>query len=236
MRPVLVHGHRGARAILPENTLAGFEYAIRVGADAIEMDVAVTSDDVPVVSHNPYLRYGELIREMPLSELRRLAPDVPTLHEVLALRSFGPFTFNIELKSFPRRPRRAPPPELFAALIADAVRSAGVEDRTLIQSFDFRVLHALEAIAPELPRAALFERMRGSDFVEIASRARVSTVSPWFRLVTAKRVFDAEAAGIDVITWTANRPRQWRRLIEAGVRAIITDDPARLIGFMDGGG
>jgi glycerophosphoryl diester phosphodiesterase len=93
----------------------------------------------------------------------------------------------------------------------------------------------LEEIAPELPRAALFERLRGSDFVAIARRARASIVSPWFRLVTAKRVAEAQAAGIEVITWTANRPRQWRRLIEAGVQAIITDDPARLIAYMDGG-
>ncbi|MBZ5582382.1 MAG: glycerophosphodiester phosphodiesterase, partial [Acidobacteriia bacterium] len=38
-RPVLVHGHRGARAIFPENTLAGFAYAIAAGAAASEMDV-----------------------------------------------------------------------------------------------------------------------------------------------------------------------------------------------------
>ena len=39
----------------PENTLPGFEYAISVGADALEMDVAVTRDDVVVVSHDPKL-------------------------------------------------------------------------------------------------------------------------------------------------------------------------------------
>jgi len=43
---LLVHGHRGARAVLPENTLAGFQYAISVGADFVELDVAITADDV----------------------------------------------------------------------------------------------------------------------------------------------------------------------------------------------
>jgi glycerophosphoryl diester phosphodiesterase len=218
--------------VLPENTLAGFEYAIGVGADAIEMDIAVARDDVPMVSHDPYLPYGALIREAPLSDLRRLAPDIPTLEEVLALRNRGSFLFNIELKSFPRRPRYSPSPERFAELVVQGVRRAGVEGRTLIQSFDFRVLHAVEAIAPEIPRAALFERLRGRDFVSIAGRARVRMVSPWFRLVTAKRVAAARAAGIEVITWTANRPRQWRRLVDAGVRAIITDDPAGLIAYL----
>ncbi len=54
-QPVLVHGHRGAAAVLPENTLPAFEYAIAAGVDAIELDLAVTKDNVVVVSHDPEL-------------------------------------------------------------------------------------------------------------------------------------------------------------------------------------
>src|SRR5947207_14721460 len=52
---ILVHGHRGARAMRPENTIPAFEYAIDQGVDAIEMDVAVTKDEVLVISHDPVL-------------------------------------------------------------------------------------------------------------------------------------------------------------------------------------
>ena len=52
---VLVHGHRGARAVLPENTLPAFEYAIGQGVDVLELDMAVTKDNVLVVSHDPLL-------------------------------------------------------------------------------------------------------------------------------------------------------------------------------------
>src|SRR5689334_18079587 len=52
---VLVHGHRGARGAMPENTLPAFEYAIREGVDVLELDVAVTKDNVLVVSHDPVL-------------------------------------------------------------------------------------------------------------------------------------------------------------------------------------
>ncbi|MCH2534144.1 MAG: glycerophosphodiester phosphodiesterase [Bdellovibrionales bacterium] len=52
---VKVHGHRGARAILPENTLVGFEYALKIGVDVLEMDLAVTKDNHLVVSHDPYI-------------------------------------------------------------------------------------------------------------------------------------------------------------------------------------
>ena len=50
-----VHGHRGARALRPENTLPAFEYAIEQGVDVLELDMAITKDDVVVVSHDPIL-------------------------------------------------------------------------------------------------------------------------------------------------------------------------------------
>jgi glycerophosphoryl diester phosphodiesterase len=52
---ILVHGHRGARARRPENTLPAFKYAIEQGVDVLELDVAVTKDNVPVVSHDPLI-------------------------------------------------------------------------------------------------------------------------------------------------------------------------------------
>src|SRR5260370_42294498 len=53
--PILVHGLRGARAMRPENTIPAFEYAIAAGVDVLELDMAVTKDDVVVVSHDPLL-------------------------------------------------------------------------------------------------------------------------------------------------------------------------------------
>ncbi len=50
-----VHGHRGARGLRPENTLPAFEYAIARGVDVLELDMAVTKDNVVVVSHDPLL-------------------------------------------------------------------------------------------------------------------------------------------------------------------------------------
>jgi glycerophosphoryl diester phosphodiesterase len=196
------------------------------------MDVAVTRDDVPVISHNPYLRGRRPIRGLTAAGLRALAPSIPTLDEALALAPLGDFIFNIELKSFPDRPAYAPPPERFAAIALDAIRRAGVESRTLIQSFDFSALRAFEALAPEIPRSALFHLWLGS-FAEVAKLAGVRLVSPEFHLITRRKMRAAREAGIGVLAWTPNRPRQWRRLIAAGVDAIITDDPAGLAGLLD---
>ncbi len=50
---IQVHGHRGARARFPENTIPAFKHALEVGVDALEMDMAVTRDGVIVISHDP---------------------------------------------------------------------------------------------------------------------------------------------------------------------------------------
>ena len=50
--PVEIHGHRGARGLLPENTLPAFEHALALGVDAVELDVGMTRDGVPVVHHD----------------------------------------------------------------------------------------------------------------------------------------------------------------------------------------
>src|SRR5437764_1199743 len=52
----LIIGHRGAAAVAPENTLVSFERALRDGADGIEFDVRLASDNVPVVIHDPTLK------------------------------------------------------------------------------------------------------------------------------------------------------------------------------------
>ncbi len=61
-RPFDLEGHRGARGLAPENTLAAFRRAIGIGVATIETDVAITKDDVPVISHNPAL-VPELVRD-----------------------------------------------------------------------------------------------------------------------------------------------------------------------------
>ena len=79
---MLLIGHRGARGLFPENTMDGFRRALALGVDGIEIDVAITADGVPVVSHDPALNpditrlngewlpaRGPLIRDLRADEL-----------------------------------------------------------------------------------------------------------------------------------------------------------------------
>src|SRR3954467_1738123 len=156
---IQVHGHRGARAIRPENTMPAFEYAIAQGVDALELDMAVTKDGVLVVSHDPELRppvctgpvnvaprERSVIHELTLAEVRQWdcgakrnplfatqqpvpGTRVPTLDEVFDLAPKGKFLFNIETKSFPKRPEVSPPPEEFARLVLEKIRKHHLESR-----------------------------------------------------------------------------------------------------------
>jgi len=222
---VAVHGHRGARGVLPGNTLAGFLYAIEAGCDAIELDVLATRDDVLVVCHDPVLK-RRVIRELTLPELR-----VPTLREVLELAPRGQFQFDIEVKSFPRRPRYSAPPERLAELLFEEIERHRLGPRAMVLSLDFRVLRAMRQLTPAIRLAALYH-IGTRDFVSIARDAGAETVAPYHRLVTARKVAAAHRAGVQVIPWTANRPRDWKRLVRAGVDGIITDQPAALIEYL----
>jgi glycerophosphoryl diester phosphodiesterase len=222
----LVQGHRGARAQRPENSLPAFEYAIGVGADAIELDVAVTCDNVLVVSHDP-------IPELTLAQVKQCGGvPIPTLDEVCTLAAPSRVELNIELKSFPERPEFTPPPFEFARLVLQAIRKHKLDHRVIVQSFDFRTLRAMRELAPAIRRSALTED-DPRDFVTIAREAgRTQMVSPHYALVTPEKVAQAHAAGLQVLAWTVNTPQDWARMAHAEVDAIITDDPAALIAFL----
>jgi len=255
-RRILVHGHRGARAMRPENTLPAFEYAISVGADVLELDMAVTKDNVIVVSHDPYLEppiclgphLRRMIHSLTLAEVREwdcgrlrnpmfvkqtpiAGTRMPTLEEVFDLAPRGGFGFNIETKIFADHPELSPPPEEFSRMVLEVVRKHHLETRVMLQSFDFRTLHAMKKLAPEIQRVALWEGDH-RDFATIARDAEATVISPNFTLVTPEKVRAAHAAGLEVVPWTVNSPAEWDKLIEAQVDAIISDDPAELLAYL----
>lgn len=242
--------------MMPENTLPAFEYAIQAGVDVLELDVAVTKDDILVVSHDPLLNpaicldivKGTAIRSLTLAELRKYdcgslknpqfprqttvpGTKIPMLEEVLDLSARGKFEFNIETKSIPGHPEYTPAPEEFSKLLLAAIQKHGLQSRVIVQSFDFRTLHAMKKLDPGIRRSALYNGQPKS-FVEIARAAEANIVSPEVKLVTKDQVAEAHRAGLEVIPWTANNPEDWRRLIYAGVDAIISDYPADLISFL----
>ncbi len=160
--PPLLVGHRGAKAVAPENTMASFRRAWRDGADAIEMDVRLTADGAVVVIHDETVDrttdgHGAVV-EMSLEELRRLdagswfAPEyagerIPTLEEVVAWAR-GRIAMLVELK-YPNRRFR---PDLVPAVLP-LIEPMG-EDVAVI-SFESAAIEQVRREAPALPAGVM---------------------------------------------------------------------------------
>ena len=184
---------------------------------------------------------------------------IPRLADVFALtRGSGAahIRFNIETKIAPTQGHGSPEPETFAQAIAAEIRAAKLEERVTVQSFDWRTLIALKAIAPEIARVCLtveadwednLARNRpgpspwtagfdlddfGGSAPRLAAAAGCMTWSPYFRNVTEAAIAEAKAAGIAVVRWTVNEVADMGRLIGMGVDGLITDHPERLRGVM----
>ncbi len=281
---ILVHAHRGGRAARPENTIPSFEYGIKNGADVLELDLAVTKDNVLVVSHSPYLTQpasddpriaaalrnerrcvgpelpaGTLIHSLTLAQLKQYDcgaltvpgfphqvavphTTIPTFDEVLDLAPQGKFEFNVETKIFPNRPEITPSPEEFVAMIDQAVKRRHLESRVILQSFDFRTLHAMRALDPKIRLSALFgqakyDGMMGitdgdKSFAHVAKISGADILSPDQSLVTPEEVEVAHKAGLQVAPYTVNTVEDWKKMADAHVDAIITDDPAGLLQWL----
>lgn len=256
-----IHGHRGARAVLPENTIPGFEYTIVEGADWFEIDLWVTKDNQVVVAHDPSMNAQfcvgpegaeKTIRRMTFAELKRWdcgakanpgfprqkalpGTRVPSFAEVLELAKRRKARINVEIKSDPKKPELQPAPAEYARLVVDEIKKHGMAGQVMIQSFDWRLLPEVAKLAAAIPRSALYPTSSaetGLDFVEIASGTGAKMVSVHYMTVTPEKVTRAQAAGVKVLAWTANTPDVWDGLVAAKVDGIITDDPAGLRDYL----
>lgn len=256
-----VQGHRGARAVLPEESIAAFTRALEVGVDTLELDVSMTKDDRLVVLHD--LRINDAlcldadgkrptsrpaVRSLTLAEIEtfdcgtlkneRFPKQTPvpgariaTLAEVFELGAGKNVGFNVEMKSVPAHPELTPAPDVFARAILDEASRHHVLDRMTIQSFDHRMLAAVKRIAPRTPISLLVEGTL-PDLVALAENAQAEVVSPNVDWITAPDVRALHARGVRVIPWTANTPEEWSYLVGIGVDGIISDDPAALVEWL----
>ena len=173
---------------------------------------------------------------------------IPTLAEVFALaerRAPGRIHYNIEIKTTPARPEDTAPPEHVADKLVAEIRAAGVASRVMVQSFDWRGLRRVAAIAPELPRSCLTDAetvappvgrspWTGYDLSTFAGsvprvvhEAACQVWSPDAGPLTRSDVEEAHRLGLLVVPWTVNSTAEMARLIAWGVDGVITDYPDR---------
>ena len=176
---------------------------------------------------------------------------IPRLADLFALvRKSGneSVRFNIETKISPFEPTQTTGPEDFAHKLISAVRSAGMAERTAIQSFDWRTLQVVQKDAPGIPTVYLtvekgfmdsiqrdkpsspwtagFHISRyGGSIPRMVKAAGGAVWSPYYAETTRSQVKEAQSLGLKVVVWTVNEPADMRRMIEWGVDGIISDRP-----------
>ena len=147
---MMVAGHRGDSANVPENTMAAFRAAIAAGADMIETDVRLTKDGVPVLIHDrtaDRTTDGKgYVKDMTFAELRTLnagtkdvPQQIPTLEELLELLAATDVTLNLEVKEYHEEGNEARSRECVDKCVA-LIERYGMGEKMLFNSFDAPVL------------------------------------------------------------------------------------------------
>jgi glycerophosphoryl diester phosphodiesterase len=118
-----------------------------------------------------------------------------------------------------------------ASAAATVIRRAGAQARVLVSSFDFRLLAAFRAVAPEVPCGLLFDathpwRLR---VALAARRLRVAALHPETALCTAARLRRWRARGLMVNAWTVDDPAEVARLSGLGATCLITNAPGEVV-------
>lgn len=242
----LVIGHRGNAAHAPENTIESFRQAVSLGADAIELDVRVTRDGVPVVIHDPSLARtagsSQLVAELSLAEIQRadagatFSTDggahfpfrgrgltVPTLATVLDEFRGIPKIIEVKLPAAVDATRRA-------------LQAAGALSEVLVDSGD-------DAAVVPFRDGSLATGSSMTDVLRLLPRALLPGGPPalpyesiciprWYNgipIPVRQLARVVRHAGVTTHVWTINSPAVALRLWKAGVQGIITDDPGRML-------
>lgn len=219
--------HRGASAYAPENTVAAFDEAIRLGAAAIEFDVRVTADGVPVVLHDETVdrttngrgRVNELTR----LELLRLdagswkhprfaGTRIPTLAEALAAVDDLAIPV-LELKT-----------AVSADILADLLAEFAMTDRAVVLAFEADMLAPLRPALPNV-RIGLLADVWTSDLPQRCIQAGAGIIAADIEILTLERVGQARVAGLEVWTYTVNDAGTIAACAALGVTGVITDYP-----------
>ena len=237
--------HRGASRECPENTIAAFDEALRQRCEAIELDLQLTRDGVPVVYHDRTLHKisgrRHRIATRTSSEVQRLdagswfdprfaGQRVPTLTQVLT-RYAGRTHLLLELKL-----RSDPTTRLrLARTVAETVLESGATERVHLLCFDPELLEAAARTAREVRTVLNVGRMIPRGTIPADGLARLDAISVDVRALTRPIVAAARRAGLPLLVFTCNSEADVARALRAGAAGIMSDRPGWLRSTLERG-
>ena len=229
MQNVTAVAHRGDLYRVRENTVDSLRSALRLGADAVEIDVRLTRDGVPVLLHDDTLkRLWELDRPLlalSADEVRGLTDgQVPTLAEALAATDGARVMLDLPGTPSTKAVRR----------VVDVVRESGAEERVYYCAAAPAML-AVRAAAPAAEIALTWTSLAPP------RPALLDAICPrWlnyrFSLVDRALADRVHHGGHLLSVWTPDTRRSMRRLLGLGVDSITTNRVDTLCALRDGAG
>ncbi len=232
--PGRIVAHRGASRDAPENTLAAFRLASRLGARWLEFDVSLLGDATPVLHHDATLERctdatGPLDR-LTAADLAGIdaggwfgtqyaGEPLATLAQALDLIGELGLSANLEMK-----PHDAAP-EPIARAVAEALgRRPWTRARILVSSYNLEALKALRELMPDQPLAVLyFDPPAG--WPEALAALGACSLHIQHQYLTREILAQARAQGFHVRVYTVNEPPRMEPFRAAGLTGVITDHP-----------
>lgn len=233
-----VIGHRGAAGSAPENTLAAIVQAAALGAKAVELDVTVSRDGVPVLMHDEDVNRcsdGEgLVVRQDFETLHRLdvgawfgarfgGERIATLEDALALIAAKGLRLNLELK--PAIGWEEPT----VRAVAEVVRRAWTGDvPILVSSFNPLALTVYRDLMPGAV-LGLITTAVAENWHQRLRQHHCASFHCHHDFVTRQLVQDAHAAGVRLHVYTVNEAARAQTLFAMGVDAVFSDHPDRIL-------
>ncbi|MEV5510918.1 glycerophosphodiester phosphodiesterase [Streptomyces orinoci] len=213
MRACTAVGHRGDPYVHRENTLPSIRSAWRAGATAVEIDVRLTRDGVPVLLHDATLSrlwgHDRPLAALSAEEVHAVTRGgVPTLRQALAQDGDGRLFIDL------------PDPSAAGAAVAE-VRACGATRRVYYCGGTAAMLEVRRA-DPEA-EIALTRTTLAPPRPALLAAVRPQWLNYRFGLVSERLVARDHAEGYRVSAWTADTRRSMRGLLRAGVDSITTN-------------
>ena len=218
--------HRGGGALAPENTLGAIRLGASMGFKGVEFDVMLAGDGTPVIIHDETVDrttngHGR-VPDMTYEELSRFdagkSNRIPKYEEAVTLcRELGIFA-NVEIK--PAQGHERATGEAVARTTRELWRGAPLGP--LLSSFSIDALAAARAVAPELPRGYLVDKIPG-DWQDTMKRLGCIALHCNYKSLTEKLAGEIHETGYSILLWTVNEPTEVQRLFKMGADCIVTD-------------
>jgi len=178
------------------------------------------------VGMKPHSRFPQ---QQKMKAIKPLLNDlIDSVEAYLVKKNLPKVNYNIETKSLPAGDNRFHPvPSEFAELLMAVIKEKKIEDRVIIQSFDFRSLKYIHEKFPSIKTSMLIEDSDENDFEGQLTKLGYTPeyYSPNQTLVDDKLVKQCHDKGMKILPWTVNDTKQFKKLKKMGVDGIITDYP-----------